>query len=98
MSTPASHDFLRLHAIVEGIVQGVNFRQSAAHQARALGLTGWIMNRIDGSVETIAEGPRNALEAYLDWLRRGPPAAVVRGVNARWETATGEFDRFRIEY
>lgn len=89
---------IRLHATVEGIVQGVNFRQSAARRARGLGLTGWIMNRPDGSVETIAEGSRAALEEYLAWLQQGPPVAVVRGVSARWETATGEFDRFRIEY
>ncbi|MGQ9814698.1 MAG: acylphosphatase [Candidatus Roseilinea sp.] len=88
----------RLHATVEGIVQGVNFRQSAARRARALGLTGWIMNRPDGSVETVAEGPRAALEEYLAWLQQGPPAAVVRGVSARWEPASGAFDRFRIEY
>jgi acylphosphatase len=88
----------RLHAIVEGMVQGVNFRQSAARRARVLGLTGWIMNRPDRSVETVAEGPRNALEDYLAWLQHGPPAAVVRGVSARWETATGEFDRFKVEF
>lgn len=88
----------RLRATVEGIVQGVNFRQSAARLARALGLTGWIMNRPDGSVETVAEGPRAALEDYLAWLRHGPPAAVVRGVSARWETATGEFERFKVEF
>ena len=88
----------RLHAIVEGIVQGVNFRQSAARRARSLGLAGWVMNRPDSSVETVAEGPRTALEQYLDYLQEGPPAAVVRGVSVRWETATGEFDQFRIQY
>ena len=91
-------DTTRLCAIVEGTVQGVNFRQSAARRARGLGLTGWIMNRPDGSVETVAEGPRAALEEYLAWLQKGPPAAVVRGVSARWETATGEFDRFKVEF
>ena len=89
---------VRLHAIVEGIVQGVNFRQSAARRARVLGLTGWIMNRYDGSVETVAEGPRQALEDYLAYLQAGPPAAVVRGVSVRWEESAGEFGDFGIKY
>jgi len=88
----------RLHAIVEGRVQGVNFRYHTVRIAHRLGLTGWVANRWDGSVETVAEGPRPALQEFLAFLHRGSPAAVVTRVNARWEEPTGEFDDFRVRY
>lgn len=87
---------VRLHAIVHGIVQGVNFRYYTRCQAEALGVTGWVANRWDGTVEVVAEGPRAAVEKLLDWLHHGPPSAQVDKVQAEWETATGEFDDFRI--
>lgn len=87
----------RLHAIVEGYVQGVGFRQTTAYRARRLGLTGWVKNRDDGSVETIAEGPRDDLEAFVDFLNRGPQEAEVANVHAEWLPATGEYREFRIQ-
>jgi acylphosphatase len=65
---------------VTGQVQGVGFRYSAAAQARRLGLTGWVANREDGSVEGLASGADHALGQFRDWLERGPPAARVQGV------------------
>ncbi|HIP87509.1 MAG TPA: acylphosphatase [Anaerolineales bacterium] len=88
----------RLHAVVEGRVQGVNFRYYTVRTARRLGLTGWIANRWDGTVETVAEGPRPALEALLNFLHEGPPAARVTRVNVRWEQPTGEFSNFTVRY
>lgn len=98
MNTSPSADRARLHAIVEGIVQGVNFRYYTVRRARSLGLTGWVANRWDGTVETVAEGPRAALQEFLGWLHEGPPVAHVTRVNARWEEPTGEFTDFRIVY
>jgi acylphosphatase len=92
--TPA----LRLHAIVSGMVQGVNFRAYTQREAARLGLTGWVHNRWDGTVETVAEGPRNALEAFEAYLHRGPPAAYVEEVEATYNEATGEFRAFNIRY
>lgn len=86
----------RLHAIVTGIVQGVNFRYYTRQQARRLLLTGWVRNRVDGSVEVIAEGKREALEQLLDFLRTGPPSARVEGVEVTWSDAAGEFSTFEI--
>ena len=89
---------VRLHAIVSGIVQGVNFRYYTSREAEALGLTGWVANRWDGAVEVIAEGTRPAAQSLLDWLRHGPPSATVMGVEVGWEKATGEFAAFRVRY
>jgi len=98
MGEPKPTDQARLHAVVEGIVQGVNFRYYTVRQARALGLTGWVANRWDGTVETVAEGPRPALREFLDFLHEGPPAAHVTHVAVQWEEPTGEFTDFRIIY
>ncbi|GAP11274.1 acylphosphatases [Bellilinea caldifistulae] len=86
----------RLHAIVEGRVQGVGFRMFVLETARNLNLTGWVRNRWNGDVEVLAEGPRSALENLLSKLRVGPPAAHVTGVHFEWQQPTGEFKRFDV--
>ncbi|MFC1465125.1 MAG: acylphosphatase [Candidatus Brachytrichaceae bacterium NZ_4S206] len=89
-------DRTRLHAIVRGIVQGVNFRYYTRREAQRLLLTGWVRNRPDGAVEVVAEGPRVQLDRLLDFLHTGPPMAHVTGVEATWQPATGEFTAFEI--
>src|SRR5215207_599263 len=91
-------DTERLHAIVQGIVQGVSFRHYTTQKARELKLTGWVMNRRDETVEVVAEGSRESLEALHSWLHEGSPEAVVDRVDATWQTATGEFTGFRTTY
>jgi acylphosphatase len=71
----AEETLLRLHAFVEGIVQGVGFRYYVQDQAARLGLKGWVRNRWDGSVEVLAEGSRDNLDHLLNALYRGPRAA-----------------------
>ncbi len=93
-----SADHIRLHAIVSGIVQGVNFRYYTSRQAESLGVTGWVANRADDTVEIIAEGGRPALQSLLDWLHHGPPSATVMGVQVDWTRATDEFTSFRVRY
>jgi acylphosphatase len=88
----------RLHAVVHGRVQGVNFRYYTVRNAQTLGLTGWVANRWDNTVETVAEGPRGALTQLQDFLHRGPPSAMVQRVDAAWETPTGEFRHFGVRY
>jgi acylphosphatase len=86
----------RLHASISGRVQGVGFRAFTASSADRLGLTGWVRNRFDGTVETVAEGERGALEDFLRQLRNGPGPAYVDNVEIQWLQATGEFNRFGI--
>ena len=86
----------RLEAWVHGTVQGVWYRASTREQAVALGLTGWVANRPDGSVQLVAEGPKAALDALLAWCRQGPPAAEVERVEFEWGPAGGAFAGFEI--
>ncbi|MCI0475766.1 MAG: acylphosphatase [Anaerolineales bacterium] len=88
----------RVHAIVTGIVQGVNFRWFTQRRAADLGLVGYVRNRSDGSVEFVAEGARVALEQLLDAVRVGPASAAVENVDAQWSAPTGEYHRFEIRF
>ena len=88
----------RLHAIVHGRVQGVNFRYYTVRTAQRLGLTGWVANRWDGTVETVAEGQSEVLNEFWDFLHRGSPSSMVQQVDVNWGTATGEFKRFGVRY
>jgi len=87
---------MRLHARVEGAVQGVGFRAFVEHRAASLGLKGWVRNRWDGSVEAVAEGSQYTLESFLESLNRGPRSAHVAHVKVEWEQATGEFSSFTV--
>ncbi len=92
-SSPAGQ---RLDARISGRVHGVGFRYFVYREATALGLTGWVANDGDGSVHCVAEGPRPDLEALLERLYDGPPAAVVEAVSAAWMPATGAFGAFGV--
>ena len=87
----------RVHLIVSGHVQGVFFRASTRERATDLGLTGWVKNRVDGTVEIVAEGPRDALGDLLAWCEDGgPELAEVSSVVPQWSEATDEFVDFTI--
>ena len=86
----------RLHVTVGGHVQGVGFRYFVSKAAGGLGLSGWVRNRYQGTVEVVAEGERAALEKLLTALNRGPSGSSVRELHPRWKEATGEFKGFKI--
>ncbi len=85
-----------LHAVVHGRVQGVFFRASTQKKAQALGLTGWVRNLPDGTVEVLAAGPRSVLERLLEWLHQGPPLARVQRVEHDWVVCQTLPERFDI--
>jgi len=75
-------------AVVRGRVQGVGFRWFAERNAQTLGVRGWVRNRADGTVETLAEGDEKAVGEYLARLSRGPLGSRVDEVVV--EEAAGE--------
>lgn len=87
---------IRAHVVVHGRVQGVFFRAETERTARALGLTGWVRNLSDGTVEAVFEGPAEAVERAIAWCRTGPPYARVSAVDVTRGEYTGAFDRFAI--
>ncbi len=89
-------EMVRLKAIVEGRVQGVGFRYFTQERAVFLGLTGWVRNRWEGTVELIAEGPREDIEKFLQAIRRGPRMGTTQNVKDDFQEATGEFNSFQI--
>lgn len=91
-------DNIRVRAVVEGHVQMVFFRYSTCQEADKLGVNGWVMNRLDGNVELVAEGKEEAVNALIKWCHTGPPSARVTGVKVTEEPYTGEFKFFDTKY
>ncbi|HON13800.1 MAG TPA: acylphosphatase [Treponema sp.] len=87
-----------VHCKIFGIVQGVGFRYSVQAEARRLGLTGWVRNCSDGSVELYAEGSSVQLRHLVAWLHHGPPGAEVERVETKDVKPAGTFQRFSIAY
>lgn len=85
-----------VHLVVVGRVQGVAFRARAVAEATRLGLAGWVRNRTDGTVEARAEGAREAVDAFVAWCRRGPPAAQVEDVQVSAVPPTGLERGFQV--
>ena len=80
------------HLIIHGRVQGVGYRAYMRMEANRLGVTGWVRNRTDGTVEATIHGSPEGVSKLLDWIRRGPPAARVTSVQV--SEASGEYERF----
>lgn len=78
--------------LVRGRVQGVGFRYATVLAAQRFGVSGWVRNRSDGSVEAMVHGSPEAVEAIVAWARRGPDCAVVESLEVA--EAEGEFAGF----
>ena len=82
------------HLRISGVVQGVGFRYSMQHEARRLGVSGWVRNCRDGTVEAVVDGSPDAIDAIVDWAHRGPPVARVSGVVV--SDTPGVFEGFEL--
>lgn len=71
-----------VHVVITGRVQGVGYRAWAADEAIARGLSGWVRNRRNGSVEALFSGDTEAVESMLTACWEGPPPAEVAGIKA----------------
>ncbi|MGB9093476.1 MAG: acylphosphatase [Gallionella sp.] len=83
-----------LHLEIHGRVQGVFFRDSMRREAQRLGITGWVRNRSDGSVEAAVQGEPSAVDAIVRWSHQGPPHARVERIEIRPDN--GSYNRFEV--
>jgi acylphosphatase len=86
----------RAHVLFFGRVQGVFFRDNACRKAAELGVTGWVRNLPDGSVEAVFEGEEESIKAIIEWCATSQPNASVKRHEGRWERPTGEFATFDV--
>lgn len=93
-----AHPHEALVATVHGRVQGVGFRYHARSQAIRLGLTGYVRNLADGTVEVVCEGRSSAIEAMTTWLGHGPPGARVTTLDVRKREPLGTYRSFSVEF
>ena len=84
--------------VISGKVQGVFFRAETQKAARRYGVSGWVRNRPDGTVEALMEGLRKDVEALTAWCHEGSPMSRVDRVDVKWKEYTGKFDRFDVIY
>ena len=88
-----------IHVRVTGRVQGVCFRECTRQEALRLGVTGWVRNLQDGSVEALVQSDDDvAVEGMLDWIRSGPPLARVDVFQAEEATTDERFASFLVHY
>lgn len=91
-------DLASVQVIVYGYVQGVFLRAFASRRATELGLTGYVRNLPEGTVEVQAEGERKHLEKLIDYLKVEPPSAKVEKIVTNWSEYTGSYSGFSIRY
>jgi acylphosphatase len=93
--TPAT---VRVHIWVKGRVQGVGFRAHVEYEARQIGgLTGWVRNVGDDTVEAVAEGEQSKVDRFIEKLKQGPRMSRVDDAKVEWEDVTGEFREFGVK-
>jgi acylphosphatase len=89
---------LRLTARFEGHVQGVGFRYTATGLAENLGVTGYVMNLMNGDVELVAEGPDATLRTLLQKIQTSHLGRYILRVDAHWSPARGGFTTFGVRF
>ena len=80
---------VRYRVLISGRVQGVFFRDTCRRMAEQHGVSGWVRNLADGTVEAVFEGPADEVRRLVDWSHRGPRSAVVEDVDVAAEQPEG---------
>ena len=88
----------RIKITVYGRVQGVGFRYHTRQKAQELGVTGYVTNKPDHTVEIVADGTDEQLKALVEWAKQGPERANVKRVDVEDCLPINRFDEFVIEY
>ena len=88
----------RIKITVYGLVQGVGFRYHTRQKAQELNLTGYVTNKPDHTVEIVADGTDEQLQALVAWAKTGPERANVKRVDVEDCLPINRFDEFVIEY
>jgi len=88
----------RVNVVVHGEVQGVYFRSYAQAEGQKLGLSGWVQNRADGTVELALEGEVSKINQMIHWLHEGSPGSKVTKLKITEERVYGETGVFNIRY
>jgi acylphosphatase len=98
MNDKPTPELVRAHIWVTGRVQGVGFRAHVEYSARQIGgITGWVRNVGYDTVEAVAEGEREKVERFIEWMKEGPRASRVDESKVEWEDVTGEFREFGVK-
>ena len=90
-------EIVRVHVWVQGRVKAVGFRAFVQQNAAQIGVTGWVRNVGYDTVEAVAEGSKEQIEAFLQMVKRGPLGSRVDESREEWEQVTGEFEAFRVK-
>jgi len=91
-------EIVRAHVWVKGRVQGVGFRAHVEYQAQRIGgVTGWVRNVGNDTVEAVAEGERAQVEQFIEMMKAGPRMSRVDESTVEWEDVTGEFKEFGVK-
>lgn len=93
-----SQVLIRAHIRVRGRVQNVGFRAHVEYHATQIGgITGWVRNVGNDTVEVVAEGERTTVEKFIEFVKQGPRVSRVDEANVEYEEATGEFKEFGVK-
>lgn len=87
----------RVHMWVKGRVQNVGFRAHVEYHALQIGVLGWVRNVGDDLVETVAEGPREKIERFVEIVKKGPNLSRVDETKIEYEEPIGALQGFSVK-
>lgn len=87
----------RVRIVFSGTVQGVGFRWAAERAANSIGLTGWVKNCPDGTVEVVCEGKEKDIHTFMAKIKKDMEH-YIHSTDIKWENAKGQLDSFGIKF